>query len=82
MIKLLAVDLDHTLLRDGNIISKEDKQAIRDLEESGVKVVIASGRSEPTLKDVILELGLEKNKHVGVNGALVLDLNGKNEFYK
>lgn len=82
MIKLFAVDLDDTLLRDGNIISKEDKQAIRDLEESGVKVVIASGRSEPTLKDVILELGLEKNKHVGVNGALVLDLNGKNEFSK
>ena len=56
MIKLLAVDLDHTLLRDGNIISKEDKEAIKALEATGVKIVLDSGRSEPTMKDMILEL--------------------------
>jgi len=82
MIKLLAVDLDHTLLRDGNIISKEDKQAIKDLEAAGVKVILDSGRSEPTMKDMIYELGLEKYKHVGVNGALIMDYNSKNKFVK
>jgi len=80
MIKLAAIDLDHTLLRDGNIISKEDKQAIRDLEDSGIKVVLDSGRTEPTMKDIIVELGLENNKHVAVNGALILDCKGKNEM--
>lgn len=80
MIKLLAVDLDHTLLRDGNIISKEDKEAIKALEATSVKIVLDSGRSEPTMKDMIYELGLEKYKHVGVNGALIMDYTSKNKF--
>lgn len=82
MIKLFAVDLDHTLLRNGNIISEEDKKAIKDLESMGVKIVLDSGRSEPTMKDMIYELGLEKYKHVGVNGALIMDYTGKNKFVK
>lgn len=80
-IKLLAIDLDHTLLRDGNVISEEDRLAIKAARQAGIIVVLDSGRSEPTMKDIIFDLGLEDTLHVGVNGAIIFDYTGKeNKF--
>jgi HAD superfamily hydrolase (TIGR01484 family) len=44
MIKLLALDLDGTLLNSRGKISETNKQAIRKAEEKGVLVTIATGR--------------------------------------
>ncbi len=58
MIKLLALDLDGTLLNSKGKISVENKLAIRKAEEKGVLVTIATGgvsamrvrlRSKPNL---------------------------------
>lgn len=43
-IKLVAIDLDGTLLRSDRTISKENKQAILAAKEAGVKVVLTTGR--------------------------------------
>ena len=81
MIKLLALDLDKTLLRDDNTISDKDKNAIKECINNGITVSIISGRNDLSIKPIIDELGIIKNKHIGVNGALLLDfINGHEEL--
>ena len=74
MIKLFAVDMDDTFLDKNDHMSKENIQAVRDLVDAGVKVIINSGRTEVLMREHIHDLGLEDFKHVAVNGALILDL--------
>ena len=80
MIKLFAVDMDDTFLDKNDNMSKENIQAVRDLVDAGVKVVINSGRTEVLMREHIHDLGLEDVKHVAVNGALILDVKGENEL--
>ena len=44
MYKLVAIDLDGTLLNSYGEVSSKNKQAIEKAEKQGTKVVIASGR--------------------------------------
>lgn len=55
MIKLLALDLDGTLLNSRGIISEQNKSAIRRAEEKGVLVTIATGRRFRDARPVALE---------------------------
>ncbi len=73
MIKLLALDVDGTLLDDSGEISSQNKDAIRQAREKGVMVVIASGRSLKSLElyDEILELRQEGCYTIGFNGGVI-----------
>lgn len=73
MLKLLILDLDKTLLRDDGTISKEDKNAIQLCKEKGIKISIISGRNEESMTDIVRELDLFENVHIGVNGAILID---------
>ena len=55
MIKLLALDLDGTLLNSKGKISDENKSAIRKAEEKGVLVTIATGRRFRDARPVAIE---------------------------
>ncbi len=55
MIKLLALDLDGTLLNSRGHIPEANKQAIRKAEEKGVLVTIATGRRFRDARPVALE---------------------------
>ncbi len=41
-IKLIAIDMDGTLLNDEQLISDENRKAIREAEDKGVYVVIST----------------------------------------
>jgi len=58
MIKLLALDLDGTTLNSRGEIAPETRQAIRQAEEKGVLVTIATGRRFRDALPVGLDLGL------------------------
>lgn len=73
MIKLLAIDIDDTTADKNGDISSANIEAIKNLENAGVRVVIATGRSANCLLDTANILGLEHNLHTGVNGAMVVD---------
>ena len=45
MIKLIALDLDGTLLNSAEEITQETKDAIAQAQAQGVRVVLATGRS-------------------------------------
>ncbi|MBQ7063495.1 MAG: HAD family phosphatase [Firmicutes bacterium] len=71
MIKLIAIDLDGTLLKDDKTISPEDKEAVAWARAQGVRVVLASGR---TLHGMIrfaraLDLDCDGEFFVVSNGA-------------
>jgi len=70
VIKLLALDLDGTLLNSQGKISPKNKQAIRDAEDSGVLVTFATGRRFRDARPVALEVGFNA-PIVTHNGALV-----------
>jgi len=70
MIKLLALDLDGTLLNSRGKISEENKIAIRKAEEKGVLVTIATGRRFRDARPVALEIGFNA-PIVTHNGALL-----------
>lgn len=70
MIKLLALDLDGTLLNSRGQIPEANKIAIRRAEENGVLVTIATGRRFRDAQPVGLELGLNAPM-LTHNGALI-----------
>ena len=71
-VKLLAIDMDGTLLRDDKSISDTDLTAVQRAANSGIEVVIASGRPLVVLPQQVLDLGL--NYAIISNGARVIDL--------
>lgn len=56
--KLIAVDLDKTLLDDNHKLSKQNRDALRRCKDMGVYVVLASGREVETIERYSDELGI------------------------
>lgn len=73
MYKLVAVDMDGTLLREDKTISKETLRAIDKAKARGVKIVLSTGRPIDGIKRYIEELDLahEGDYAIAYNGALV-----------
>jgi len=75
MYKLLAIDMDGTLLNDNKKISKENIIAIKKAKQLGVKVVIASGRTIQGIEKYLEKLDLlsDDDYCVVCSGALVMN---------
>jgi Cof subfamily protein (haloacid dehalogenase superfamily) len=65
-VKLLAIDLDDTLLRCDLTISYRTRNAVKKAEEAGVNVVLASGRVPAAVEPFAKTLGLHRR-----NGYLI-----------
>lgn len=70
MIKLIAMDLDDTLLNDDGYISEENKEAVRRAVAKGVKVTLATGRMALSARKHAKELYLDV-PIITYNGALI-----------
>ncbi len=70
MIKLLALDLDGTLLNSRGKVPEANREAIREAEAKGVLVTIATGRRFRDARPIGLELGLNAPM-ITHNGALL-----------
>jgi Cof subfamily protein (haloacid dehalogenase superfamily) len=71
-VRLLALDIDGTLLRSDKTISPRTREALRAAREAGVHLVLVTGRRYPTARRVARELG-EEVPLVLHNGALVVE---------
>lgn len=76
MIKLIASDMDGTLLGKNQKISKENLEAIKLAQKKGVKFAIATGRAYEDVKPFLKEYGLEC-ECVVLNGGEYRDVVGK-----
>lgn len=71
--KLLAVDLDGTLLDRGGKVSPENRAALHRAHLAGLKVVVCTGRSFTETRPVLDQIGLDLDATITVGGALIND---------
>lgn len=78
-IKLIAIDLDGTLLTSGNQISPETLRTLGQVKNQGIKIVLASGRPLSGVMPYERELNLRGHEQYSIvfNGAVIQDLDGK-----
>jgi 5-amino-6-(5-phospho-D-ribitylamino)uracil phosphatase len=71
-IRIVAVDLDGTLLNDSKQVTEETASALACLPDRGVKVVIASARPPRSVRQIYRQLKLD-TLQINYNGALIWD---------
>lgn len=81
MYKLVAIDLDGTILNHYGEISEKTKEIVKKCVEKGVKIVPASGRPIDSIKTIAEELGVN-GYFIAGNGALVYDIQREKMIYE
>ena len=76
MIKLIALDMDGTLLNDDWDVTERTKAAIQSAQAQGVKVILSTGRPYGRCKSYIEELNLDSYT-ITANGGQIYDPEGK-----
>ncbi|TVR68826.1 MAG: HAD family phosphatase [Spirochaetaceae bacterium] len=73
MFKLLACDIDHTILPPGGSVSDRDIAALHRLHQAGVVVVLASGRARASTRRILEGIFREERPDylISYNGARV-----------
>ena len=73
MYKLVAIDLDGTMLNQYGIVTERTKEAIKKVQDKGIEVIIASGRPTDSIKTIAKEIKSEKY-FISGNGAIIYDI--------
>ncbi len=81
MYKLVAIDLDGTMLNSYGIVTQNTKEKIKKVIQKGTKVVIASGRPIDSIKAIAEEIG-SKEYFIGGNGAIIYDIKKDEIIYE
>lgn len=71
--KLIALDVDGTILTSRHTIAPETREAVRQAMAGGVRVTLATGRGFPSALAVARELGLRGTPLVTHDGGYVAD---------
>ena len=80
MYKLVAIDLDGTLLNSYGEVSDKNKNAIKKAIEEGIEVVIASGRMPGSIKPITEEINAN-NYIISGNGTMIYDVKNDEIIY-
>lgn len=81
MYKLIAIDLDGTMLNKYGIVTENTKKIIKDTINKGTDIIIASGRPIDSIKTIAKEIGSE-NYFISGNGALIYDIKKERIIYE
>lgn len=81
MYKLIAIDLDGTMLNSYGVVTENTKNAIKRTIQKGIDVIIASGRPIDSIKTIANEIG-SKNYFIAGNGALIYDIQKDENLYE
>lgn len=80
MYKLVAIDLDGTLLNSFGEVSTNTRNALLNAKNKGVEIVLSSGRTIDSVKNLAIELGVD-NYLISGNGAVVYDIQKEEIIY-
>ncbi|MDD3185272.1 MAG: Cof-type HAD-IIB family hydrolase [Anaerostipes sp.] len=72
MIRLLASDMDGTLLNSHRQISEENINAIKQLQEHGIEFIISTGREHQSVKELLKDTDIHCDM-ICANGAATYD---------
>ena len=80
MIKLLALDMDGTLLNEEKELMQPQIDAIHKAVEAGVKIVLCTGRPLVGVKPFVEQLGFDTDEEFIIvnNGRNIITNNDKN----
>lgn len=81
MYKIIAIDLDGTLLNSRGEVSIENRNAIKKAKEQGIEVVLASGRVSDSVLNIAKDIGADKYFICG-NGSMVYDMQKSKIIYE
>lgn len=81
MYKLVAVDLDGTMLNQYGEVTQNTLNTIKEVIDKGADVIIASGRPIDSIKTIAKEIG-SNNYFIAGNGALVYDIKKDQIIYE
>ena len=81
MYKLIAIDLDGTLLDSYGEVSENTKRILKETMKKGTKVIIASGRTVDSIKAIAEDISSDKYIIAG-NGSIIYNLKEKNVIYE
>lgn len=81
MYKLVAIDLDGTMLNRYGEISDKTKEIVTRCLNKGTEIVLASGRPIDSIKTIAKELGIN-GYFIAGNGALVYDIEKDKIIYE
>lgn len=86
--KLIALDLDDTLLNSNREISDENVAALQECAKRGIYIVLCSGRAEDAIRPFIKRLNLEgigcseQGKFlIAINGCSIFDLKANEQIF-
>lgn len=80
MYKLMAIDLDGTLLNSFGEVSENTRKALLSAKAKGTEVVLSSGRPISSTESLAVELGVD-NYLISGNGAAVYDIKEQKILY-
>lgn len=80
MYKLVAIDLDGTLLDSYGQISERSKNAVQNAVKNGTQIVLTSGRGAMSVKNLALDVGADEYIICG-NGAMIYNLKEEKLIY-
>lgn len=81
MYKLVAIDLDGTLLNSYGTVTEYTKQTIKKCIQKGIEIVLASGRPNDSIESIAKEIGAT-NYFIAGNGALIYDMQKQEIIYE
>jgi Cof subfamily protein (haloacid dehalogenase superfamily) len=71
MYKMLVLDLDGTLVSGSGTVSEADRAAVKEAEDAGIAVVLASARPYGAVRGVLRELSLSNPYVIAGSGASI-----------
>ncbi|MBE2896074.1 Cof-type HAD-IIB family hydrolase [Pasteurellaceae bacterium HPA106] len=78
--RAVVSDLDGTLLNAQHYVGDFTIETLQRLEQHGVDIVLATGRSQPDVAGIIKRIGLKRGVMITSNGARIHDISG-NSLY-
>lgn len=83
-IKMIAMDLDDTLLDRNLLVSERNRQALRQASQAGITIVLASGRPTAGMRAVADSIGLDSDRAwlVSFNGGCISDWSGQTPVWQ
>lgn len=84
MIKLVVTDIDDTLLNSSHKISEKNKEVIERCKKNDIKVILASGRPDFGMMDIVRNLTLDSydNYLLSFNGARITNIKTNEQVYE
>lgn len=84
-VKLIALDLDDTLLNDNREITDDTVAALRECAEKGIYIVPCSGRAEDAILPFVRRLqiaGTQAGRYIiAINGCSIFDLHTRTQIF-